>query len=184
MRFAARRWRSQPEDRYATPLELADDVEHWLADEPVTAYAEPRGAQAAALDAQAPEARDGRGGALAGDSRCGSTVGNGAAERDATAEQSREGCAKRTSSLARNAVDDVLHQGERGEVAEGGPAPAVAKGTAYVGAGVLREVHRSAGGRPERAEGAGRLRIFGRETSTGTLTLRTRRWEENAVKSF
>ena len=41
MRFAARPWRSQPEDRYATPLELADDVEHWLADEPVAAYAEP-----------------------------------------------------------------------------------------------------------------------------------------------
>ena len=31
----------QPEDRYASPLELAEDVEHWLADEPVTAYREP-----------------------------------------------------------------------------------------------------------------------------------------------
>lgn len=31
----------RPEDRYATPLELAEDVEHWLADDPVTAYAEP-----------------------------------------------------------------------------------------------------------------------------------------------
>ncbi len=27
-----------PQDRYATPLELAADVEHWLADEPVAAY--------------------------------------------------------------------------------------------------------------------------------------------------
>ena len=35
----------KPEDRYATPLELANDVEHWLADEPVTAYREPRGAR-------------------------------------------------------------------------------------------------------------------------------------------
>ena len=35
----------RPEDRYPTPLELADDVEHWLADEPVTAYREPRGAR-------------------------------------------------------------------------------------------------------------------------------------------
>ena len=35
----------QPEDRYASPLELANDVEHWLADEPVTAYLEPRGAR-------------------------------------------------------------------------------------------------------------------------------------------
>jgi serine/threonine protein kinase/tetratricopeptide (TPR) repeat protein len=31
----------KPEDRYATALALAGDVEHWLADEPVTAYREP-----------------------------------------------------------------------------------------------------------------------------------------------
>ena len=31
----------EPADRYATPRALADDVEHWLADEPVTAYREP-----------------------------------------------------------------------------------------------------------------------------------------------
>ncbi len=30
-----------PQDRYATPRLLADDLEHWLADEPVTAYREP-----------------------------------------------------------------------------------------------------------------------------------------------
>jgi serine/threonine-protein kinase len=31
----------QPEKRYATALELAADVEHWLADEPVAAYRDP-----------------------------------------------------------------------------------------------------------------------------------------------
>jgi serine/threonine protein kinase len=31
----------QPEDRYTTPLALAADIEHWLADEPVSAYHEP-----------------------------------------------------------------------------------------------------------------------------------------------
>ena len=31
----------KPADRYATPRMLADDVEHWLADEPVTAWPEP-----------------------------------------------------------------------------------------------------------------------------------------------
>ena len=31
----------KPEDRYASPKALADDIEHWLADEPVTAYREP-----------------------------------------------------------------------------------------------------------------------------------------------
>src|SRR5438128_1610232 len=29
------------EDRYSSPLALADDVQHWLADEPVSCYAEP-----------------------------------------------------------------------------------------------------------------------------------------------
>ena len=31
----------RPEDRYASARALADDVEHWLADEPVSAYREP-----------------------------------------------------------------------------------------------------------------------------------------------
>jgi formylglycine-generating enzyme required for sulfatase activity/serine/threonine protein kinase len=31
----------KPQDRYASPKELADDVLYWLADEPVAAYAEP-----------------------------------------------------------------------------------------------------------------------------------------------
>src|SRR5262249_2742234 len=31
----------RPEGRYATALALAQDVEHWLADEPVSAYREP-----------------------------------------------------------------------------------------------------------------------------------------------
>jgi tRNA A-37 threonylcarbamoyl transferase component Bud32 len=36
----------KPEDRYATAKELGDEVERWLADEPVTAYREPLGARA------------------------------------------------------------------------------------------------------------------------------------------
>jgi serine/threonine-protein kinase len=31
----------QPDERYASPLELAEDIEHWLADEPVSAWQEP-----------------------------------------------------------------------------------------------------------------------------------------------
>lgn len=31
---------ARPEDRYATPLQLSDDLERWLADEPVSAYRE------------------------------------------------------------------------------------------------------------------------------------------------
>jgi serine/threonine-protein kinase len=37
----------RPADRYATALDLAADVEHWLADEPVRAYPEPWPARAA-----------------------------------------------------------------------------------------------------------------------------------------
>jgi serine/threonine-protein kinase len=33
--------RQGPRDRYASPLALAEDLEHWLADEPVRAYPEP-----------------------------------------------------------------------------------------------------------------------------------------------
>ena len=33
--------RCEPADRYASPRALADDLEHWLADEPVSAYPEP-----------------------------------------------------------------------------------------------------------------------------------------------
>jgi tetratricopeptide (TPR) repeat protein len=35
----------RPEERYASPQALADDLEHWLADEPVRAYREPLGAR-------------------------------------------------------------------------------------------------------------------------------------------
>ena len=31
----------QPEDRYAVPRALAEDVERWMADEPVSAWREP-----------------------------------------------------------------------------------------------------------------------------------------------
>jgi tetratricopeptide (TPR) repeat protein/tRNA A-37 threonylcarbamoyl transferase component Bud32 len=36
----------EPEDRYPSARALADDIEHWLADEPVTAYPEPWAVQA------------------------------------------------------------------------------------------------------------------------------------------
>jgi eukaryotic-like serine/threonine-protein kinase len=37
----------KPEDRYPSSRDLAEDVEHWMADEPVSAYAEPWTARAA-----------------------------------------------------------------------------------------------------------------------------------------
>jgi WD40 repeat protein/serine/threonine protein kinase len=37
----------KPQDRYSSPRELAEEIEHWLADEPVRAYLEPWGARLA-----------------------------------------------------------------------------------------------------------------------------------------
>ena len=37
----------QPEDRYGSPKALADDVERWMADEPVVSYREPASARLA-----------------------------------------------------------------------------------------------------------------------------------------
>ena len=37
----------KPEDRYPVAAALAEDIERWLADEPVTAYREPRFARIA-----------------------------------------------------------------------------------------------------------------------------------------
>ena len=36
-----RPWRLKPENRYASPRVLADDIEKWMADEPVSAWREP-----------------------------------------------------------------------------------------------------------------------------------------------
>ena len=54
-RSASRRWPSSPADRYATVRELANDIEHWLADEPVAAYPERRLERARPLAPPAPD---------------------------------------------------------------------------------------------------------------------------------
>ena len=53
----------KPEDRYPSPRALAEDIEHWLADEPV-APGRSRGRPVQALAGQAPHprSRDDRGG--------------------------------------------------------------------------------------------------------------------------
>ena len=51
---------TEPEDRYATARALAEDIERWLADEPVTAWREPLSSAGAAVDAAAPNMDDSR----------------------------------------------------------------------------------------------------------------------------
>ncbi len=57
---------TKPEDRYATPKALADDLERWMADEPVAAWREPFGAPGPTLGAAAPDRGDCAGGLGAG----------------------------------------------------------------------------------------------------------------------
>ena len=86
----------KPEDRYASPRALADDLERWLADEPVSAYREPFAAGPAA----GPEAPDG------GDDRR-----RGRARRRAPARRIRLGrCSdqrRRTDAAALAALDQA-----------------------------------------------------------------------------
>ena len=56
----------QPEDRYATRRALADDVERWMADEPVSAWREPLVAAGAAVGAAEPDGGHRAGGRGAG----------------------------------------------------------------------------------------------------------------------
>ena len=56
----------KPEDRYGSCRALAEDIERWMADEPVTAWREPWTRTAHALADRAPHRRDRRGGRGAG----------------------------------------------------------------------------------------------------------------------
>ena len=52
----------KPEDRYASCHALAEDIERWMADEPVTAWREPFGAAGPAVGAAGTEPRSPAGG--------------------------------------------------------------------------------------------------------------------------
>ena len=60
-RSASRRWRRRPEDRYASSRALADDVERWAADEPVSAWREPWPRRAPAVGPAEPDGGRGAG---------------------------------------------------------------------------------------------------------------------------
>ena len=63
---AAKAMSRNPGDRYAAPAELAEELERWLADEPVAAAAEPLSVRAEAVGSQAPGNGRGGGGRGAG----------------------------------------------------------------------------------------------------------------------
>ena len=95
-----------PEDRYASCRALAEDVERWLADEPVTAWREPWSRPGAAVGAAAPHGRGGGGGGAGG--RRGRAGGRGrragAGQRSAPAGQcsDQHGAGRHEASAGRD----------------------------------------------------------------------------------
>ena len=66
----------KPDDRYATPKALAEDIERWMADEPVTAWREPWSRRARRWAPAQPNGGDGRGrGGAGGPGRDGGRAG-------------------------------------------------------------------------------------------------------------
>ena len=81
--------KTDPAQRYANPRALADDVEHWLADEPVNAYAEPVTVRAKRWMRQHPSRVTAAVGSLAGDGR-GIDRGGSASDPDEPPGRGRE----------------------------------------------------------------------------------------------
>jgi serine/threonine-protein kinase len=97
----------RPEDRYGSPRALADDLEHWLADEPVSAYREPWPARVGrwsrrhkSLVASAAALVVTAAGALA--------VSTVVVSRQQAATQAAKEQADQNFRLARKAVDDTI----------------------------------------------------------------------------
>ena len=175
----------EPEDRYPTARALAEDVEHWLADEPVTAWREPLSARArrwarrhrplvTAAAAAVLVALAGLGAVLAVQRGANQALAakNGALDR-ANADLAKRagrrtqptrrwprptaGCRRGSSWPARRSGRS--RRGRGGGGAEGGPAAAAAGQAAGLGAAVLRPAGRAAAGPARRRleGGAGRV---------------------------
>ena len=111
----------RPEDRYESPRALADDVERWMADEPVSAYSEPWGCPRPPMGAAAPHG--GRHIGLAA-GRLGHRPDRRARPAAGRAEPDRPGPQGRRRSLPERSRSAARHRprppGSRGE---SGPRP-------------------------------------------------------------
>ena len=97
-RSVSRRWHCDQADRYSSPKALADDVERWMADEPVTAWREPWDAAGATVGPATPALGGRRHGADG--HRCGRPGHGNAADRSTEAARRaelpvRSGCRRR-----------------------------------------------------------------------------------------
>ena len=97
----------QPDDRYASVRELAQDLEHWLADEPVAAYPERRLERAARWLRQHRTWTYAAGAALIGISLA-ATIGVVVVEQGRRREAEARELAQTNFKLANTAVRDYL----------------------------------------------------------------------------
>ena len=121
----------KPEDRYGSPLELAEEVEHWLADEPVRRLPGAGKSPARRWMRKHPS-RVTAAAVLLLATVVGLTIG--------AVPLGREPAIGRTASTGKRELPGspgsrryLPDKGERGEVAGGAAAPAVAEGIAHVG---------------------------------------------------
>ena len=145
----------EPRDRYGSPLELADDLEHWLADEPVGAYPEPARVRARRWMRKHPS-RVTAAAVLLLATLVGLTIGTVLLDRANKQLEEQRQLASENFQAAREAVDTYLTKVSEEKLLKEPRLQPLRKGTAQVGVGLLPEVHQSASGRSKRAERAGR----------------------------
>ena len=167
MRSARRRWRSTPDDRYPSVRALAEEIEHWLADEPVSAWREPRRRRlerwvrrhkplvaglALPGDRRPDRARNWHGPARPGEP---SRAGAARPGQPAATWPARDLASENFQNAAR-AVDLFLTNVSEEQLREPARPPATAAEAASIGAGILPELRPAAGGRPNVATAARR----------------------------
>ena len=147
----------QPEDRYASCRMLAEDIERWMADEPVTAWVEPWTRTLLRWLTRHRTGVTGAAAAVAG--RSGRAVGR--ARRADTSQRpvvqvagSRngrqrrpdpvQGCRARTVRSGCRGDQDLSHRRQRGLPAEGGEVQGAARRAPEVGLRLLRQARRPA----------------------------------------
>ena len=143
---------TEPEDRYPTPKALADDLERWMADEPVTAWREPFCAPGPAVGAAKPDGGHGgrrsrfwlwrRAGCRHGRADAGQHRPAGCEHRGQAGQHRavrREGSGARAVRPGDGRDQDLSHRRQRGLPAQAGPVQAPPRSTAQVCQRLLRQ---------------------------------------------
>jgi serine/threonine-protein kinase len=151
--------KTDPAQRYATPRALADDLEHWLADEPVGAYAEPVTVRAKRWMRQHPS-RVTAAAVLLLATVAGLMIGTVLLNRSnrLLAQQTQRAenatkAANESAQMARTAVDTYFTRVSEEKLLKEPRLDPLRKELLKLALDYLPGLHQGAGGRAERAEG-------------------------------